>query len=261
MTRPRLVLALLALGIALAAPAQAAPPRYYLALGDSDAFGFQFPKYAPGVAAATFATGYADVIAARLRRIVVNYGCPGESTLTFGTGPCPYKAAGQQLHDDYPGSQLAAAVEFLLTHRGRTDLVTLTLWGNDINALLARCHGEFTCVQVHAPAEIAEFSHRLTAILVALRLAAGPRTPIVLTGPYDPNLQPLAEQTHPLFRALDDAMKLAAERVGARYVALLETLGSDAALCTLTLQCTNGDAHPSDTGYITIADRIIEALG
>jgi lysophospholipase L1-like esterase len=257
---------LLALAVALAAlavasPAHAGARRYYLALGDSHAFGFQFPKYAPGVTATAFHTGYADVIAAaRPALVLVNYGCPGDSTVTFTTGPCPYKAAGQQLHDDYARTQLAAALEFLLAHRGRTELVTITLWGNDIKAFLRRCEGELACIRAETPAEIASFSARLTAIVGALRLAAGPRTAIVLTGPYDSNLQPLAEQTHPLFRALDDAMRLVAERVGARYVALLETFGSDAALCTLTLLCSDGDAHPSDVGYTAIAERIMEAI-
>jgi len=255
----RLGIAAALAALALAAPAEAAPQRYYLALGDSDAFGFQFPKFTPGVPAGAFHTGYADAVAAALPgRKLVNYGCPGESTVTFILGPCPYKQQGQQLHDDYDGSQLKAALAFLLGHPGRADLVTLTLWGNDINDYLRSCGGDFACVQAGAADAIAKFSLRLKAILAALRVAAGPHAVIVVTGVYDPNPQPLDQLTHPLFQALDQAIHDAAQSLGVRFAPLFAAFDSDAALCTLTLLCTNGDAHPSDAGYAVIADRILQ---
>jgi lysophospholipase L1-like esterase len=247
--------------LALAAPAQAAPPRYYLALGDSHAFGFQFPKFVPGVPASAFSTGYADALIATLPgRTLVNYGCPGESSVSFIHGPCEYKVLGQQLHDDYDTSQLEAAVAFLLTHPGRTDLVTVTLWGNDVRALIASCNGDFGCVQAAAPAAIAKFSARLTVILVAIRLAAGPRAVIVVTGVFDPNLQPVAQQTHPRFLALDGAIEDVARRVGVRFAPLFAVFDGDVALCALTLLCSDGDAHPSDAGSRAIADAISNAM-
>ena len=60
-------------------------------------------------AAAAFSTGYVDLVAAREHLRKVNFSCPGESTVTFATGPCPYRALGEELHDDYAGSQLAAS--------------------------------------------------------------------------------------------------------------------------------------------------------
>ena len=82
---------LLAVAVVLALPGTAAglgqkgPQSYYLALGDSIAYGFQPGK---GGSAAAFDTGYVDLFAARLRKLspkiaVVNYGCPGESSVTF----------------------------------------------------------------------------------------------------------------------------------------------------------------------------------
>ena len=203
--------------LALCAPAHAAR-RYYLALGDSDAFGFQFRG--PGVPARDYHTGY-------------------------------------------DGAQLKAALSFLLTHPLRTDLITLTLWGNDVNAFLAGRGGDFVCVQAGAPAAIARFSVRLGVILAAVRVAAGPRATIVLTGPYDPNPQPLAQLTHPLYLALDAAMRTVAARTGVRYAALFSTFDSDLALCNLTLFCSSDppDAHPSDAGYQAIADLILQAAG
>src|SRR5262249_24179938 len=160
--------------------------------------------YVPGVPASAFHTGYADDLHGVLPSLaLVNYGCPGESTVSLLQGPCPYKALGQQLHDDYTGSQFKAALTFLVTHPLPTDLLTVTRWGNDINACVSECGGDLACVQAGAPAAIAKFSARLEAILTALRIAAGPRATIVLTGPFDPNPHPFAQQTHPLYLALD----------------------------------------------------------
>ena len=105
----RLKLTILLLGLAipvvLAVPGSATtgtsqrpvyqPPQgYYLALGDSMAYGFQPTKAKPRARPSDFDTGYVDLFAARVRKLspkiqVVNYGCPGESTVTFARGGCP----------------------------------------------------------------------------------------------------------------------------------------------------------------------------
>ena len=71
-------------------PVYRPPQRYYLALGDSIAYGFQ-PDKANAAPPSAFDNGYVDLFAARLRKLspkiqVVNYGCPGESTVTFIRG-------------------------------------------------------------------------------------------------------------------------------------------------------------------------------
>ena len=100
MTRAKIVVACALSGVALAAPlalggterqALAPPQAYYLALGDSIAYGVQPPKASAGLPPSGFDTGYVDFFAARLRALapkirVVNYGCPGESTKTFIAG-------------------------------------------------------------------------------------------------------------------------------------------------------------------------------
>ena len=83
------------------------PKRYYLALGDSVAYGYQQSKVDAELPPAAFDTGYVDDFAARLRQlrpmiVVVNYGCPRESTNSFIAGPCPLKALG------FPGSARTA---------------------------------------------------------------------------------------------------------------------------------------------------------
>src|SRR5206468_381364 len=104
-------------------PVYQPPQSYYLALGDSMAYGFQ-PTKNPGARPAAFDTGYVDLFAARLRKLapqiqVVNYGCPGESTVTFTRGGCPAFADGFKLHDAFHGPQLKAAQSFLRAHRGQ----------------------------------------------------------------------------------------------------------------------------------------------
>src|SRR5207237_10267541 len=90
---------LTALGAGAASgPVYRAPQAYYLALGDSIAYGFQPAKARARLPPSGFNTGYVDVFAARLRAIapkirVVNYGCPGESTKTFIHGGCSGRGA------------------------------------------------------------------------------------------------------------------------------------------------------------------------
>src|SRR5262249_49635067 len=91
-----------------APPVFQAPQSYYLALGASIAYGFQPTKAKPGAAPSAFDTGYVDRFAARLRKLspeikVVNYGCPGESTVTFARGGCPASADHIKLHDPFRG--------------------------------------------------------------------------------------------------------------------------------------------------------------
>src|SRR5262245_44560219 len=98
-----------------------APKGYYLALGDSIAYGQQ-PTKPPGTPASSF-PGYVDGFAAYLRGLspdlkVVNYGCSGESTVTFVRGGCPALDAGFELHDAFRGTQLQAAESFLRAHDG-----------------------------------------------------------------------------------------------------------------------------------------------
>ncbi len=124
-------------------PVYQPPQSYYLALGDSMAYGFQPTKAKPGAPPSDFDTGYVDVFAASLRKLspkiqVVNYGCPGESTVTFARGGCHGLADGVKLHNAFRGSQLKAAQSFLRAHPGKVSPITVTLWGGDLFPLSAQ---------------------------------------------------------------------------------------------------------------------------
>src|SRR6266851_8016239 len=201
-------------------PRPTPPKNYYLALGDSVAYGFQTSKALAGLPPDAFNTGYADLFAARLRQLrpqiaTVNYSCPGESTTSFLL-PCIWKASGHALHNDYAGSQLDAALAFLAAHRGQVTPITLSLNGNDINDFLRTCPpGDLACIQAGAPAAIGAYQARLTSILSQLR-AAAPDAEIIVVGAYDPNIGAFAF-ADPLFTQLNQAQQAAAATVRARF--------------------------------------------
>lgn len=246
------------------------PRRYYLALGDSIAYGFQTDKALAGLGPEAFNTGYVDGFAADLRRLrpevtVVNYSCPGESTTSFRVS-CVWKDTGHRLHDDYAGAQLDAAIAFLRGHPGRVGPITLSLNGNDINAFVQGCGFDPQCIQRGAPTAIAQYAARLRSILGALR-AAAPNAEIIVVGAYDPNVGAFGF-ADPLFASVNAAQSTEAAAVRARFAnpfPVFNPQGDEAAetaaICALTLICSRGDGHPSDAGYRALADVVWQASG
>jgi lysophospholipase L1-like esterase len=154
------------------------PASYYVALGDSLSQGVQ-----PNSAGNSVETGqgYPDQIYAVLHRSrpaleMVQLGCPGETTKTMiHGGICHYPG----------GSQLAAAVAFLRTHRGHTFLVTLDIGAND-----AETCGSWASLgrTVSCVGSTMQAATNLTAILASLRAAAGSGVRIVGMSYYLPAL-------------------------------------------------------------------------
>ena len=260
--------ALLAAAVALALTGTAAmgsrassPGSYYLALGDSMTYGSQ-PTKPPSARPSTFDTGYVDVLAVRLRKLspkirVVNYGCPGESSVTFTRGGCPWLAGGMKLHDPFRGPQLEAALSFLRAHPGDVGPITLALWGGDLAPLSQK--GK------RAPSAIASFASRLDSILRRLRGAA-PNAEIIVLGAWNPEADRLG-QAGPLYRSLDKAIARVAAKSRARVANMLETFNGPgnvaaqrARLCALTFSC-KGDPHPTNAGYRAMANAFLVASG
>jgi lysophospholipase L1-like esterase len=257
----------LTVGASGAGATSTAPRDYYLALGDSMVYGFQPTKAARGLPPSAFDTGYVDVFATRLRALapgvrVVNYGCPGESTVTFTKGRCPWLAEGKRLHDAFRGSQLDAALAFLRAHPGQVSPITVTLWGNDFFALVDACKGDPACVQKRTGPIVS----RLRTILTRLRQAA-PTSEIIVTGAWNPGAEGFA-QTDPVFRSLDRQIRRAAASTGARVADMrkvFNTGGTPAArrarICSLTFMCKGGDPHPTNAGYRAMAKEFLAASG
>jgi lysophospholipase L1-like esterase len=242
--------------------AAASPGSYYLALGDSMSYGFQ-PDKADTAPPSAFDSGYVDLFEARLRKLspkirVVNYGCPGESTVTFTRGGCPWLGEGKKLHDAFRGSQLEAALSVLRAHPEQVSPVTLTLWGNDVLPLSEK--GK------RAPRVIASVASRLKAILRRLR-AAAPTAEIIVTGAWNPEADQLAK-AEPLYRSLDAAIARAAASSRARVANMFAVFNPPgnvraqrARLCALSFICSKGDPHPTDAGYRGMADAYMTASG
>jgi lysophospholipase L1-like esterase len=160
-----------------------------------------------------------------------------------------------------------AALAFLATHRGQVSPITLSLNGNDITAFLQSCPpGDLACIQNGAPAAIAQYRTRMTAILGHLR-AAAPDAEIILTASYDPDVGEFSF-ADPLFTALNNAESMAGAAVRARFAnpfLVFNPQGNEGAettaICTLTPACAQHDSHPSDAGYRALASLVWNASG
>jgi lysophospholipase L1-like esterase len=249
-----------------------APKSSYLALGDSLAYGIQPDKVDRGLPPSGFDTGYVDVFAARVRALaprirVVNYGCPGESTVTFVGGGCPWLAGGRALHNPFHGSQLAAALAFLRAHRGRVSPITVTLGANDESAAFASCGLNVACIRARAPKVIAQFASRLRSILGRVR-AAAPRADLIVTGLWDANDPSHLQLGDPLVKAANTAMARVVRGAGGRFADVFPTFNPQgnlarekARVCALTFICSRADGHPTDAGYRAIAAVVWAASG
>ena len=247
------------------------PKQYYLALGDSITYGYQAYKHAAGLPPTRFDTGYVDVFAAHLRQIqpaitVVNYGCPGESTRSFRKGPCAWAEFGEQLHDNFTGRQLDAALSFLRAHPGEVSPITLTLWGNNVREFSAECQGDAACIESGAFKFIDDLSKDLQKILNALRKEA-PNADIIVTGSWDSFIDAL-EFADPFFQLLNASMAATAAAEQARFANPFPLFNPQGdlqreveTLCALLLLCTQNDSHPSDLGYRVLGDLVWNASG
>jgi lysophospholipase L1-like esterase len=150
-------------------------PRYYLALGDSLAVGWQ-----PNPAGAGMPTnqGYVDDLYAAARHRIdglklKKLGCPGESTTTMlHGGICHYGA----------GNQLSQAVKFIRKHR--IAFITLDIGANDVDSCATSSGIDLTCVGNGIKA----IQTNVPMIVGKLRKAAGKRTKVAAMTYYDPFL-------------------------------------------------------------------------
>jgi hypothetical protein len=143
------------------APPPVTPPKaYYLALGDSLAYGTQnakFDREFPNIDPATFNTGYVDDFGAMMARLskgiaVINLGCPGETSDTLiNGGPTPTTCATDALplvsafplvwlHHPYTTHvQLNDALAFLQAHARQTSPITVDVGGVDLLVTEQQC--------------------------------------------------------------------------------------------------------------------------
>jgi len=252
---------------------------YYLALGDSLAWGYQPGSAGLGVKSGH---GYADDLAASLREhgdwnlTYVNLSCPGETTGTMLDGACPYLSVSGQTYS----VQTDAAVAFLKAHPHARILVTLDIGANNIDSCVDSTGSlDATCVAEGVSAA----GTQLPEILAELKAAAGKQVSFVGMNYYDPFLaewltgssgQTLAEQSVALSKTfngvLGDAFAAYGIPVADVSSAFKTTDFTDTAsldgttvpvnvanICEWTFMCAPSpvgpDIHATDTGYAVIA--------
>lgn len=159
---------------------QPAPPtstrrvEEYLALGDSGPFGTDPTVTAAGKGGdpSNF-VGYPEMLASLLGLRLTNAACPGETTGSFisisVTSECGVYRRTYPLKVDLGGrSQLEFALAHLRTHPATT-LVTISIGGNDVGALLGRCAGDAECIKAGYPSVLDSIRANLHTIHSRLR--------------------------------------------------------------------------------------------
>jgi lysophospholipase L1-like esterase len=241
-----LVLVALAAGIVAAAETRAprAAPSFYLALGDSVAYGFQ-PNFNIG-------SGYAETLFVRLfaggGAQLVNMSCPGETSASMLAGGCRW---GIIRKAPYVGSQLDAAVAFIRANPGRVRPVTLTIGANDVlRDLGPNCSERVEDFLAH----LLQFERNLDVIVHRLVEALGGGHDLLVTTYYNP-FQEACPQTDRYLQELNGRIVATAARHGARVVDIAPAFAGR--VCEYTWMCTRfRDIHATTTGYRVIAELI-----
>jgi lysophospholipase L1-like esterase len=279
----------LALALALAAPAAAdaaKPKRYHVSLGDSYATGFQVID---ADTKRNTRNGFAYQVPKLAKKRgynvkLVNFGCGGATTTSLleRTTECPSKAPGGP---DYAGeTQIAAAAEFLRANRGKVDLITVSIGGNDVTSC-AREAEPIPCVV----AAVQQIEENVTEIAERLRKAGGkkPRIvgityPDVILGQWvgEGANQDLARLSVVAFKDfINPTLKKAYKAAGGRLVDVTKATGAYGSLdetttlepygvipvpvarvCKLSYYCDYRDIHLRTNGYRLIAKLIVKTL-
>ncbi len=230
--------------------------QYYLALGDSLAFGFQ-----PNL---DWSHSYAMQWWPELQRHgsedLADYACMDETTETFIHGGCPYS---KFRHDYYDGPQLEGALEFLDQHSGDTGPVSLQIGWNDV----ARNIAPSTCEVDRAGwrRDLARMDRDLTRTilpeLVGALSADGRRTgDLVMLSYYDPYAS-RCPRLHGYVVQLDEHLTRDASRFGVPMVDVASAFRGRS-LCDYTWACSQfARTEPNTRGYRLIARALERRMG
>jgi lysophospholipase L1-like esterase len=260
--------------------AAAAPPsNYYLALGDSVAFGYAPPQVTPPAwyfQPSRF-RGYAEDLSKWLGLRDINASCPGETTASLinkraqsnGCEDSINSETGYRdlfpLHVKYGGSQLGFAAKFLSNHLSDTSLVSINVGANDIFVCQETTPDE--CTGSDFAATLNTIASNLTSTLSVLRATGYTGTLVVLqyySIDYNDPIQVAGTM------ALDSVLAQIGEAFGAviadGYTAfknVADKAGGDPCAAGLLIRMPDGSCniHPSAYGHNVLAHAIQDALG
>jgi lysophospholipase L1-like esterase len=248
-----------------AQPALVGPKAYYLALGDSLAFGYQ-PDF-------NWVSGYANDFFSDLQKHGVqhydNLACPGESIVSFIHGGCQYALLRKYF---YRTSQLQEAVKYLHDHAGQVSPVTLDIGANDLipDLNMANCS-----IKASWQNDLTMVNDQLKNVILPQLIAAmtvnGQMTgDLILLNYYDPyqDICPntLANiQTFNQDLAADAGTSATVVDVFSAFAAPPTGTGATSAstshLCLYTWMCGNTrNTHPNRAGYSLMAEAIERAV-
>ena len=233
---------------------------YYLALGDSLAFGYQ-----PDL---DFSHSYPTQWDANLKqhgsKYYTNYGCNGETSYTFINGGCPYTWL---LHNYYFGSQLNAAVNFINGHKGQVSPVSLDMGAND---LLPDINASTCAISSTWTTDLANLDARMTGTILPKLVAAltvnGKRTgDLVIMNYYDP-YQNQCPNTLPYVQTLNQHLANDAAQFNVPVANVFTAFGGATTpnpnICTDTWMCSiYNNIHATTTGYSVIAGSFESLTG
>jgi lysophospholipase L1-like esterase len=259
---PHLVAALLVVlalrpGASATAATSVGPKTYYLALGDSLAWGFQ-PN-------AQVFQGYDIDLYKHLvghgTWLEANLGCPGETSTTFINGGCPDAYLRKY---PYSGAQLSAALTFIRQHPGKVSPVTIDIGANDALPLInsSTCAAPSTTVFSQM---LATFDSNFSSILAQLRAALQGTGDLVTMNYYFP-YQNTCPSLLPDVETFNQHLAADAQQNGVPVADAFGAFGGatvpNPTLCTYTWICsTYRDIHATSQGYDVIAHQIENALG
>jgi lysophospholipase L1-like esterase len=256
----------------------AQPTKYYLALGDSVAFGYSPPQVTPPAAyehAANF-KGYPEYLGPWFGLQVKNASCPGETSgslidMTQQSNGCENSIGSDTgyrdlypLHVGYPGNQLTYAKSFLHRYGSATKLVSINVGANDI--FLCQATTSDQCTGSDFPATLNQIGTNLATILATLR-GVGYHGKLVVLAYY------AISYTDPIQVAGTQLLNQTLSTVAQRYHALVADgyntfknasgAGGDPCAAGLLIPLPGGgcNIHPSAYGQILLANAVAEAAG
>ncbi len=236
------------------------PKKYYLALGDSLAFGYQ-PDF-------DFFHGYVDDFFTNLKghgvKNLVNLGCFAETSSTFINGSCPVWFLKKSW---YSGSQLKNALNFLHNHSGQVSPVTLDIGANDLQGDIKTSN---CTISSRFDSDLAKLDKNLTGVILpqlkaALTVNGRLTGDLVVMNYYDPYQNICPEQV-PYIQKFDEHLANDVKGFGI-FVDVFGLFGGSRTpnpnICNDTWMCSSmfHDFHASSRGYSVIASAFEKSTG
>ena len=261
-----LLLALLPVAHPATATTSVGPRTFYLALGDSLAWGYQpnwdiVQGYAEDLYLHLLQRGKFFHLPPRGTLFEINMACVGETAATFIAGGCPFARFKKY---PYAGPQLAAALTFIRQHRGQVSPVTIDIGANDLLPLV----NPSTCA-VPAPAVVtqalAAFDANFSRILAQLRTALQGTGDLVTMNYYFP-YQNQCPNLLPEVELFNQHLTSDAQQNGVPVVDVFSAFAGaaipNANLCRYTWICSSyHDIHATTQGHAVIAAAFEATLG